>query len=203
MIVLWKIILLQEPLKTLILDEEVDASNILTYHIATKISTTCLATRMSIFAISVQRHNKTTLHICKYAVQVWEKKFKMADSQSQPENKLKRHVLVWVKVALLINRKVNLGNFPADSDTRPPCINIKTFELNFQSNFQLNFERFDVNFTFFMLMSHAKLETTKTKHQEQVWNILEMHPMMTSRSLWISRRLRIVPWLIGTACDVL
>ena len=37
-----------------------------------------------------------------------------------------------------------------------------------------------------MQMSHTKLEITKTKHQEQAWNVLEMHLMMTSRSLWIS-----------------
>ena len=39
-----------------------------------------------------------------------------------------------------------------------------------------------------MQMSYAKLEITKTKHQGQIWNILEMHLMMTSRSLWISRK---------------
>ena len=38
-----------------------------------------------------------------------------------------------------------------------------------------------------MQMSYAKLEITKTK-QGQIWNILEMHLMMTSRSLWISRK---------------
>ena len=31
-----------------------------------------------------------------------------------------------------------------------------------------------------MQMSHAKLEITKTKHQEQIWNVLEMHFVMTS-----------------------
>ena len=35
----------------------------------------------------------------------------------------------------LIKWKVNLGNFPADSETGTPCIDIKTFELNFQLNF--------------------------------------------------------------------
>ena len=33
-------------------------------------------------------------------------------------------------------------------------------------------------------MSHAKLEITKRKHEEQVWNVLEMHLMMESRSWW-------------------
>ena len=89
---------------------------------------------------------------------------------------------------------MNLGNFPADFETETPCIDMETFELNFQ----LNFERFDVNFTFFMQMSHAKLEITKTK-QEQVWNVLEMHLTMTSRSLWISRkiRIRLMQWRRG------
>ena len=93
----------------------------------------------------------------------------MADSQSPPENQLKRDVLVWV-TSLLIKWKVNLGNFPADFEAGTPCIDIKTFELNFQLNFELDFERFDVNFTFFLQMSHVKLEITKTKHQEQIWN---------------------------------
>ena len=48
------------------------------------------------------------------------KKFKMADWQSPPENQLKRHVLVWVTAALLIKWKVNLGNFPANSETGTP-----------------------------------------------------------------------------------
>ena len=34
-----------------------------------------------------------------------------------------------------------------------------------------------------MQMSHAKLEITKAKNQEHVCNVLEMHLMMTSRSL--------------------
>ena len=66
---------------------------------------------------------------------------------------------------------MNLRNFPFDSEIGTPCIDIKTFELNFQLNFQLYFERFDVNFPFFTQMSHAKLEVTKTKHQEQVFNL--------------------------------
>ena len=37
------------------------------------------------------------------------------------------------------------------------CIDIKIFELNAQ----LNFERFDVNFTVFIQMSHAKSEIAK------------------------------------------
>ena len=44
-----------------------------------------------------------------------------------------------------------------------PCIDIRTFELVFQFNFELNFEHFDINFTFFMQMSHTKLEITKNK----------------------------------------
>ena len=76
--------------------------------------------------------------------------------------------------------EVNLENFPSDSETGTPCIDIKTFELNF--------ERFDVIFTFFMQTSHAKLKITKTK-QKQVCNVLEMDLMMTSRSLWISRKI--------------
>ena len=59
----------------------------------------------------------------------------MADSQSPPENQLKQHVLVWVNATLLIKWKVNLGNFPADFETGTPCIDIKSFELNFQLNF--------------------------------------------------------------------
>ena len=34
-----------------------------------------------------------------------------------------------------------------------------------------------------MQMSHAKSEITKTKHQEQVCNVLEMHLMKTSRRI--------------------
>ena len=68
---------------------------------------------------------------------------------------------------------MNLGNFPANSETGTLCINIKTFELNFQINFKLNFQRFDVNFTCLMQMNHAKFEVTKTK-QKEIWNVLEM-----------------------------
>ena len=57
------------------------------------------------------------------------KNSKPADSQSPPENQLKRHVFVGSTVTLLIKWKVNLGNFPADSEIRTPCIDIKTFEL--------------------------------------------------------------------------
>ena len=102
----------------------------------------------------------------------------MADSQSPLENQLNQNGLVWVTATLLIKWKVKLVNFPAESETETPCIDIKTFELNFQ----LNFEHFDVNFTFFKQTDHTKLEITKTKYQEKVWNILEMH-LMTSRSL--------------------
>ena len=42
-----------------------------------------------------------------------------------------------------------------------------------------------------MQMSHTKLEITKAEHQEQVWDVLEMHLMMTSRSLWISKKIRV------------
>ena len=52
---------------------------------------------------------------------------------------------------------MNLGNFPVDSETGTSCIDIKIFKLNAQ----LNFECFDVNFTFFMQMSHAKSEIAK------------------------------------------
>ena len=62
------------------------------------------------------------------------KKLKMADSQSPPEIDWK-NVLVWVIALLLIKWKVSLGNFPAGSETGSPCIDIKTFELNFQLNF--------------------------------------------------------------------
>ena len=79
----------------------------------------------------------------------------MADLQSLAENELKRNVLIWVTATLLIKWKVNLGNFPVDSETGTPCIDIKTFELNLQLNFYVNVERFDVNFTFFTQMSHA------------------------------------------------
>ena len=61
---------------------------------------------------------------------------------------------------------MNLGNFPANSETGTLCVDIKTFELNFQ--------RFDVNFTCLMQMNHAKFEVTKTKHQKEIWNVLEM-----------------------------
>ena len=63
------------------------------------------------------------------------KKFEMAYSQSPPENLLKRHVLVWVTSTVLIKWKVNLKNFLSGSGTGTPCIDIKTFELNFQLNF--------------------------------------------------------------------
>ena len=102
----------------------------------------------------------------------------MADSQSPLENQLNQNGLVWVTATLLIKWKVKLVNFPAESETETPCIDIKTFELNFQ----LNFEHFDVNFTFVKQTDHTKFEITKTKYQEKVWNILEMH-LMTSRSL--------------------
>ena len=75
--------------------------------------------------------------ICQYytAVQIKEKIFKMGDSQSPPENQLKRHVLVWVTATLSIKWKVNLGNLPADSEAGTLCIGIQTFKLNFQWNF--------------------------------------------------------------------
>ena len=58
---------------------------------------------------------------------------------------------------LSIKWKVNLGNFPVDSETGTSCIDIKIFKLSAQ----LNFERFDVNFTVFIQMSHAKSEIAK------------------------------------------
>ena len=86
------------------------------YHIATKISAIWLATRNLIFTVSVQGAQYDNI-----ALQgKYEKKFKMADWQSPPENQLKRHVLVWVTAALLIKWKVNLGNFPTNSETGPP-----------------------------------------------------------------------------------
>ena len=69
---------------------------------------------------------------------------------------------------------MNLGDFPPDSEIGTPFIDIKTFELNVQLTLLLNFERFDINFTFFIQMSYAKLEIAETKHQELVWNVLEM-----------------------------
>ena len=151
---------------------------IYSYHIPTKTSTISSATRTTTFVESVQgvQYDNIALQ-CKY-----EKKIQRAHSQSSQENQLKQLVLVWITATLLIKWKLNLRNLPVDSETGTPCIDIKTFELNFQ----LNFERFDVNFIFFMKMSHSKLEITKRKHQEQVWNVLEMHLMMTSRSLWIT-----------------
>ena len=62
---------------------------------------------------------------------------------------------------------MNLGNFPADSETGTPCTDIKIFELNFQINSLLNFEHFYISFILLMQMSYAKLEITKRKHQEQ------------------------------------
>ena len=44
-----------------------------------------------------------------------------------------------------------------------------------------------------MQVSHAKLEIAKTKHQEQVWNGLEMHLMMTYTSLWINDKMAVYP----------
>lgn len=69
---------------------------------------------------------------------------------------------------------MNLGDFPPDSEIVTPFIDTKTFELNVQLTLLLNFERFDMNFTFFIQMSYAKLEIAETKHQELVWNVLEM-----------------------------
>ena len=63
------------------------------------------------------------------------KKFKMADSQSPAENQLKQYFFVCVTQQNLIKWKVNLGNFPDDFETGTPCIDINTFELNFQLNF--------------------------------------------------------------------
>ena len=63
---------------------------------------------------------------------------------------------------------MNLGDFPPDSEIGTPFIDIKTFELNVQLTLLLNFERFDINFTFFMQMSYTKLEIADTKHQELV-----------------------------------
>ena len=60
-------------------------------------------------------------------MKIWEKKFKMADSQSPPGYELKLLVLVWVTAALLIKWEVNLGNFSTGSETGTPCIDIKTF----------------------------------------------------------------------------
>ena len=60
-----------------------------------------------------------------------QSKFKMTDLQILPENQLKPNVLVLVTSTLLTKWKVNLGNFPADSEIETPCISIKTFELNF------------------------------------------------------------------------
>ena len=120
------------------------------------------------------------------------KKFEMADTKGPPESQLKRHILVWATATHLMKWKVNLGNFSADSETETPFIDIKTFELSFQLNFSLNFKRFDVNFTFLMQRSQTKLKMTKTKHQEQVWNALEMHLLMTLRSLFMSRKMKIL-----------
>ena len=107
-----------------------------------------LTTSTLIFTVSVQRtqYNNIALQ-CKY-----EKKFKMTDFQSAPESQLKRHVLIWVRATLLIKWKVNLGNFPAESETGTPFIDIEAFKLNLQLSFLLNFKRFDVSFTFFMQM---------------------------------------------------
>ena len=69
---------------------------------------------------------------------------------------------------------MNLGDFPPDSEIGTPFIDIKTLELNVQLTLLLNFERFDMNFTFFIQMSYAKFEIAETKHQELVWNVLEM-----------------------------
>ena len=111
------------------------------------------------------------------------KKFKIADSQSPPENQVKCSNLSHSNI--LIKWVANLGNFPADSGTGTPWIDIKLFELNF--------ERFDVKSTFLMQMSHAKLEITKTK-EEQVWNVLEMHLTMISSSLLINDKMVVYPW---------
>ena len=71
---------------------------------------------------------------------------------------------------------------------------------NIRIKFQLNFERFDAIFTCFMQTSHAKLKITKTK-QKQVCNVLEMDLMMTSRSLWISRKIiRLKRQRLGWMC---
>ena len=102
------------------------------YHIATKISAMWLATRTSIFTVSVQRAKYDNIALqCKY-----EKKLKMADLKSPPENQLKRHVPVWVTATLLIKWKVNLGNFRIGSETGTPWIDIKILEqiFNYISN---------------------------------------------------------------------
>ena len=102
------------------------------YHIATKISAMWLAARTSIFTVSVQRAQYDNIALqWKY-----EKKLKMADLQSPPENQLKRHAPVWVTATLLIKWKVNLGNFRVGSETGTPWIDIKILEqiFNYISN---------------------------------------------------------------------
>ena len=100
-------------------------------NIYTKISAIWFATSTSIFAVSMQGAQYDNIPLqCKF-----EKKIKIADSQSLPENQLKQLVLAWTMATLLIKWKEDLGSFSAASETGTSCIDIKTFELNFQLSF--------------------------------------------------------------------
>ena len=116
------------------------------------------------------------------------KKIKIADSQSLPDNQLKQLFLAWTMATLLIKWKEDLGSFSAASETGTSCIDIKTFELNFQLNFVIKFRTFWCQFHI-----HYANESREIRNHRNKTNILEMHLMMTSGSLWISLKIRI--WL--------
>ena len=78
--------------------------------------------RTSVFAVSVQGAQYDNVALSGNI----GNKLQMVDSQSLPEYQLKRDVLIGVIVTLLSKWKVNLGNFPAASETGTPCIDIKT-----------------------------------------------------------------------------
>ena len=75
-------------------------------------------------------------------MQIREKKFKTANSQSPPENQLKRHVLVWVITTLLIKWKVNFREFPCRLWGRNSLHWHQNIQIKFSNNFLIKFRTF-------------------------------------------------------------
>ena len=71
---------------------------------------------------------------------------------------------------LLIKWKVNLRNFPANSETGTPCIDIKTFELTFQL--------------------HKLSNRTWAKHRGEVLEIEKVEPKKPDQILHIFTELK-------------
>ena len=104
------------------------------------------------------------------------KKFKMSDSQSPPENQLKRHVLVWVTATLLIRWKVNLETRLRDRNSLYWDQNIR---IKFPIKFLIKFRTFWCQFHILYVNKSHEIRNhknrtlgTSTEHKWFKWGIV-------------------------------